>query len=64
MKITTELSIPIDVKILNKPVYHEEIQIGKITGSYIKDGKMWVTIILDSKKLKQCKKLLKILKEL
>jgi hypothetical protein len=64
MRITTELKIPIGVEILGKSIYNENIQIGKITDSYIKDGKLWAIITFDSKKLKQFKKLLKTLKEL
>ena len=61
MRLTTELNVSIDVKILGKPVFKDEIQIGKITDSYIKDEKLWAIITLDSKKIKQFKNLLKAL---
>jgi len=64
MRLTTELSIPIKVEILGKSVYNENIQIGKITKSYMKDKEVWVTIILDNKKIKQFSNLLKNLKGL
>jgi len=64
MRLTTELSIPIKVEILGKPVYNENIQIGKITKSYMKDKELWVIITLDNKKIKQFSNLLKNLKGL
>ena len=64
MRLTTELTVPIDVKILGKPVFKDEIQIGQITDCYIKDGKPWAIITFDSKKIKQFKNLLKSLKNL
>jgi hypothetical protein len=64
MRLTTQLDIPIEVQIIGKSVFKEDIKIGKITNSYVKDNKLWAVITLDSKKLKQFKQLLKDLKQL
>lgn len=64
MKITTELSIPIKVQMFDKVFFDESIEIGKIKNSYFKNNQLWVTILINSKTIKQIKKLLKDLKGL
>ena len=64
MKLTTKLKISFDIEICGKPVFYKKVEVGKITNARIKDGKLWVDIIINSKKKKIIQKLMKILGEL
>ena len=64
MKLLTQLNIPFEIKIYNKPIFYKDIQIGKISNSYIKNNKLWITLIIDKKKKQFFKNLAKLLKEI
>jgi len=64
MRITTQLDIPFELKVNNKPVFYKDIRIGRISKSYIKDGKIWMNIIVNKKKQQFFKKLINLLKEI
>ena len=64
MKLTTQLNIPFELKIDNKPVFYKDIKIGRITKSYIKNGQMWININVNKKKKQFFKKLGQLLKEI
>ena len=64
MRITTQLDIPFELKINNKPIFYKDIRIGRISKSYIKDGKLWINIIVNKKKQQFFKKLSQLLKEI
>jgi hypothetical protein len=65
MKLTGKLfNLPIDLKINNVPVYHNDFQIGKITHSFVYKNELRVIIKIDKKKLKKVKNLLQILLDL
>jgi len=64
MKIKTQLDIPFELKIDNKPVFYKDIIIGRISKSYIKDGQLWINVIINKKKQQFFKKLTNLLKEI
>jgi len=64
MKLTTTINIPFELKEKDKPVFYKEVEIGKITDSYLKDNRYWITMQIDSKKTKIIKKLAQLLKQL
>jgi hypothetical protein len=64
MSKSLELTIPIDVKVLNSCIFRKNVEIGKITETYFKDNQLWMTITINSFKIKQLKQLLKAIKNL
>ena len=49
-----------DIKFADKAVVLKDKKIGKISKSYVKDGKLWVDILIDKNKVKQIQKMLGI----
>ncbi len=45
-----------EIEFLDKPVSLNNEQIGKITKSYIKDGKVWIEMTINENKVKQIRK--------
>lgn len=59
MKLGTYIYFDSDgkkVNFLNKLVHDKGEKIGKVSKTYIKDGKIWIEIKIDSKKVKQIRK--------
>lgn len=60
MEVSTVLNIDLKrMNIKNKPFFYKNINIGKITGSEVKDGKLWVKIKVYQHKIDLIKKILK-----
>lgn len=59
MKLRTYIYFDSDgkkVNFLNKLVHDKGEKIGKVSKTYIEDGKMWIEITIDSKKVKKIRK--------
>lgn len=49
MNIKAIFNLPIDVDVRNKPIFYENIKIGKITDSYFKNEQMYATLKINKK---------------